>query len=40
MNKAFVFRIYPNVEREVLTNGTFGCRRFVWNRTLTDRKIW
>ncbi|MDR1166693.1 MAG: helix-turn-helix domain-containing protein [Deltaproteobacteria bacterium] len=24
MNKAFVFRIYPNGEREVLTNKTFG----------------
>ncbi|MDR1166101.1 MAG: transposase [Deltaproteobacteria bacterium] len=40
MNKAFVFRIYPNGEREVLINGTFGRCRFVWNRMLTDRKIW
>jgi putative transposase len=40
MNKAFAFRIYPNGEREVPMNGTFGRSRFVWNRTLTDRKIW
>ncbi|MDR1038792.1 MAG: helix-turn-helix domain-containing protein [Deltaproteobacteria bacterium] len=38
-NKAFVFRICPNREREVLMNRTFGCRRSVWNRMLTDRKI-
>ncbi|MDR1080791.1 MAG: helix-turn-helix domain-containing protein [Deltaproteobacteria bacterium] len=29
MNKAFVFRIYPNGEQEVLMNRTFGCCRFV-----------
>ncbi|MDR1080418.1 MAG: helix-turn-helix domain-containing protein, partial [Deltaproteobacteria bacterium] len=40
MNKAFVLRIYPNGEQEVLMNRTFGCCRFVWNRMLTDRKIW
>ncbi|MDR1081076.1 MAG: helix-turn-helix domain-containing protein [Deltaproteobacteria bacterium] len=38
-NKAFVFRIYPSREWEVLMNRTFGCCRFVWNRMLTDRKI-
>ncbi|MDR1082167.1 MAG: helix-turn-helix domain-containing protein, partial [Deltaproteobacteria bacterium] len=36
-NQAFVFRIYPNREQEVLMNRTFGCCRFVWNRMLTDR---
>ncbi|MDR1081367.1 MAG: helix-turn-helix domain-containing protein, partial [Deltaproteobacteria bacterium] len=39
-NKAFVFRIYPTRKQEDLMNGTFGCCRFVWNRMLTDRKIW
>ncbi|MDR1081981.1 MAG: helix-turn-helix domain-containing protein, partial [Deltaproteobacteria bacterium] len=33
-NKAFVFRICPNREQEVLMNRTFGCCRFVWNRML------
>ncbi|MDR1081194.1 MAG: helix-turn-helix domain-containing protein [Deltaproteobacteria bacterium] len=39
-NKAFVFRIYPTRKQEDLMNRTFGCCRFVWNRMLTDRKIW
>ncbi|MDR1314910.1 MAG: helix-turn-helix domain-containing protein [Deltaproteobacteria bacterium] len=40
VDRAFVFRIYPNREEEVLSAKTFGCCRFVWNRMLTDKKIW
>ena len=36
-NKAYRFRIYPNREQEELFARTFGCRRFVYNKILTDR---
>ena len=36
-NKAYQFRIYPNREQEELFARTFGCRRFVYNKILTDR---
>lgn len=38
MNKAFVFRIYPNKEQRILLAKTFGCARFIWNQMLSDRK--
>ena len=37
-NKAYKFRIYPNVEQKVLFAKTFGCVRMVYNYWL-DRKI-
>lgn len=36
--KAFKFRIYPNKEQELLINKTFGCCRFVYNKTLKYRQ--
>lgn len=38
MNKAYVYRIYPTGEQEILINKTFGCVRFVYNKMLADRK--
>ena len=38
MNKAFVFRIYPNKEQRILLVKTFGCVRFIWNKMLSDKK--
>ena len=37
MNKAFVFRIYPNKEQSILLAKTFGCARFIWNKMLSDK---
>jgi putative transposase len=31
VNKAYKYRIYPNVTQTKLLNQTFGCCRFVWN---------
>lgn len=36
-NKAYKFRIYPNVEQQVLFAKTFGCVRFIYNRMLFDK---
>jgi putative transposase len=38
MNKAYNFRLYPNVEQEILFAKTFGCVRFVYNKMLAERK--
>ncbi len=38
MNKAYKYRIYPNLEQETLINKTFGCVRFVYNKMLANRK--
>ena len=38
MLKAFKFRIYPNKEQKVQIAKTFGCCRFVYNKTLAYRK--
>ena len=35
-NKAYQFRIYPNREQEELFAKTFGCKRFVYNKILSD----
>ena len=32
MNKAYKFRIYPNVEQQELFSKTFGCVRFIYNK--------
>lgn len=37
-NKAYKFRIYPNIEQKVIFAKTFGCTRLVYNYYL-DRKI-
>lgn len=36
-NEAYVFRISPSKEQEVLINKTFGCCRFIYNNLLSDR---
>ena len=36
-NKAYKFRIYPNIEQQVLFAKTFGCVRFIYNRMLADK---
>ena len=38
MLKAYKYRIYPNSEQEIQIAKTFGCCRFVYNRTLVYRK--
>ena len=38
MLKAYKYRIYPNKEQKVQIAKTFGCCRFVYNRTLAYRK--
>ena len=38
MNKAYVYRLYPNKEQAVLINKTIGCVRFVYNQMLSNRK--
>ena len=38
MLKAYKYRIYPNSEQEIQIAKTFGCCRFVYNRTLAYRK--
>ena len=37
MKKAFKYRIYPNKAQQVLLQSTFGCCRFVYNKTLDIR---
>ena len=38
MRKAFKYRIYPNKAQQALLQATFGCCRFVYNKTLGVRK--
>ena len=38
MKKAFKYRIYPNKAQQALLEATFGCCRFVYNKTLDIRK--
>ena len=35
-NKAYKFRIYPNEGQKELFAKTFGCKRFVYNKILSD----
>lgn len=37
MYKSYKHRLYPNKEQEILIQKTFGCCRFVYNRTLAHR---
>ena len=38
MEKAFMYRIYPNKKQQELIQKTFGCVRFVYNYYLNKRK--
>lgn len=38
MHKVFKYRIYPNKTQQALLQATFGCCRFVYNKTLDIRK--
>ena len=38
MKKALKYRIYPNKTQQALLQATFGCCRFVYNKTLDIRK--
>ena len=38
MKKVFKYRIYPNKTQQALLQATFGCCRFVYNKTLDIRK--
>ena len=35
--KAYKFRLYPNLEQGIFFEKTFGCSRFIWNQMLADR---
>ena len=35
--KAYKFRLYPNLEQRIFFEKTFGCSRFIWNQILADR---
>ena len=35
--KAYKFRLYPNLEQRVFFEKTFGCSRFIWNQMLADK---
>ena len=37
MNKAYKFRIHPNVGQRVMFAKTFGCVRFIYNKILGDK---
>jgi putative transposase len=37
MNKAYKFRLYPNIEQRGLIDRTFGCCRFVYNKMLEEK---
>ena len=36
-NIAYKYRLYPNVEQQILFANTFGCCRKIWNLMLSDR---
>ena len=38
MKKAFKYRIYPSKVQQALLQATFGCCRFIYNKTLDIRK--
>ncbi len=35
--KAFKYRIYPNIEQQILLNKHFGCARFIYNWGLEQK---
>ena len=36
INTAYVCNLFPTKEQEVLINKTFGCKRFIYNKMLSD----
>ena len=38
MNRAIKYRVYPDIEQELLFSKTFGCCRKVWNLMLESRE--
>ena len=38
MEKGFKYRIYPTPAQAALIERTFGCCRWVYNRTLEERR--
>lgn len=36
---AYKFRIYPDIQQQILLAKQFGCCRFIWNRMLSDKKF-
>ena len=38
-NKAYKFRLYPNEEQKILFTKTFGCVRFVYNKSIIEKKL-
>ena len=38
INKAYKFRLYPNLEQMILINKTFGCTRLVYNYYLNKKQ--
>jgi len=37
LEKCYKFRIYPNIEQQIIMSKIFGCCRFVFNRFLAER---
>ena len=37
--KAYKYRLYPNAEQKVLIAKHFGCARFVYSWTLSEKKM-
>ena len=37
-NRAYRFRLYPNIEQTIMINKTIGCTRLIYNSLLTDKK--
>ncbi len=35
MNKAYKYRLYPDCDQEQLIKKTFGCVRYIYNKTFT-----
>ena len=38
INKAYKFRMYPNINQQEIINKTIGCSRFVYNQMLAKKK--
>ena len=38
INRAYKFRLYPNLEQMILINKTFGCSRLVYNHYLNKKQ--
>ena len=39
INRAYKFRLYPNLEQMILINKTFGCARLVYNHYLNKKQV-